>query len=268
MMRARLRFPIFFVLAVLFTAASAAAKKQETGFLDRAVVVQGTSYKYQVYVPENWSPKQKWPVILFLHGAGERADDGMFQTQVGIGRAIREHRERFPAIVVLPQCRKDDWWAKSPMDDQAIAALEAATKEFHGDKDRTYLTGLSMGGYGTWHLAAKYPGRFAAITPICGGVLMPDAARVQQASDSSPYTEAAKKIGGKTPTWIFHGGDDPVVPVTESQRMNEAMKAMGGDVRYTEYPGVGHDSWTKAYDEAELMKWMLSKSLSGNAAAK
>jgi predicted peptidase len=259
------RFSILFIFALLTLAASAEAKKQETGFLDRTVVVQGTAYKYEVYVPENWSPKQKWPVILFLHGAGERADDGMFQTQVGIGKGIREHRDRFPAIVVLPQCRKDHRWAESPMDDEAIASLEAATKEFHGDKDRTYLTGLSMGGYGTWHLAAKYPGRFAAVAPICGGVLMPDAARLQQASDASPYTEVAKKIGGKTPTWIFHGGDDPVVPVTESQRMNEAMKGLGGDVHYTEYPGVGHDSWLKAYDDADFIKWMLSKSLSGNA---
>jgi len=267
-MRVRLRLTILVFLSILFTASLTQAKKSETGFLDRAVVVEGASYKYQVYVPESWTSKQKWPVILFLHGAGERADDGMFQTQVGIGSAIREHRDRFPAIVVLPQCRKDHWWAESPMDDVAIASLEAATREFHGDKDRTYLTGLSMGGYGTWHLAGKYPGRFAAIAPICGGVLMPDTARLQSADDATPYNEAAKKIGGKTPTWIFHGADDPVVPVSESQRMNAAIKALAGDVRYTEYPGVGHDSWDKAYNEADLFKWMFSKSLNGNAAAK
>jgi predicted peptidase len=267
-MRTRLPLRIATLLALLLVATTAYAKKPETGFLDRTVIVQGTSYKYQVFVPENWSPKHKWPIILFLHGAGERAEDGLVQTQVGIGRAIREHRDRFPAIVVLPQCRKNIWWAQSPMDDVAIASLEAATKEFHGDTDRTYLTGLSMGGYGTWYLAGKYPSRFAAIVPICGGVLVPDMARMQPADDASPYAEAAKKIGNKVPAWIFHGGDDPVVPVTESQRMNTAMKALGGDVRYTEYPGVGHDSWNKAYDEEELMKWMLSKSLSGNAAAK
>jgi predicted peptidase len=267
-MLSRLRFPVLVFLSILLAASAAHAKKQETGFLDRSVAVSGTSYKYQVFVPENWSPKQKWPIILFLHGAGERADDGLIQTQVGIGRAIREHRDRFPAIVVLPQCRKEHWWTQSPMDDEAMAALEAATKEFHGDPNRTYLTGLSMGGYGTWYLAAKYPGRFAAIAPICGGVLMPDAARAQPTGDVTPYTEAAKKVGGKTPTWIFHGADDPVVPVTESRKMNDAMKALGGDVRYTEYPGVGHDSWNKAYDEADLFTWMFSKSLSGNAAIK
>jgi len=263
-----LRLLIVFLFVALLAANAVQAKKPETGFLDRTVIVQGASYKYEVFVPENWSPKQKWPIVLFLHGAGERGEDGLFQTQVGIGRAIREHRDRFPAIVVLPQCRKNIWWSQSPMDDVAIASLEAATKEFHGDKNRTYLTGLSMGGYGSWHLAGKYPGRFAAVAPICGGVLVPDMARMQSADDATPYTEAAKKIGGKTPTWIFHGGDDPVVPPSESQRMNAAMKAFGGEVRYTEYPGVGHDSWTKAYDDEEFLKWMLSKSLSGNAAAK
>jgi predicted peptidase len=267
-MLSRLRLPVVIFLSILLAASAAYAKKQETGFLDRTVAVGGTNYKYQVFVPENWSAKQKWPIILFLHGAGERADDGLIQTQVGIGRAIREHRDRFPAIVVLPQCRKGDWWAQSPMDDEAIAALEAASKEFHGDPNRTYLTGLSMGGYGTWHLAGKYPGRFAAIAPICGGVLMPDVSRMQPPDEVTPYTAAAKKIGGKTPTWIFHGADDPVVPVTESRKMNDAMKTLGGDVRYTEYPGVGHDSWNKAYDEADLFTWMFSKSLSGNAAAK
>jgi predicted peptidase len=266
--RNRLYLRLAALFVALFAATAVQAKKPETGFLDRTVTVQGTSYKYQVFVPENWSPKQKWPIILFLHGAGERADDGLIQTQVGIGKAIREHRDRFPAIVVLPQCRKNIWWAQSPMDDVAIASLEAATREFRGDKDRTYLTGLSMGGYGTWYLAGRQRARFAAIAPICGGVLPPDMARIQPPDDLTPYNEAAKKIGNKTPTWIFHGGDDPVVPVAESQKMNAAMKALGGEVHYTEYPGVGHDSWTKAYDDADFIKWMLSKSLSGNAAAK
>jgi predicted peptidase len=155
------------------------------------------------------------------------------------------------------------WWADS-MADVAMAALEQARKEFHGDSTRLYLTGLSMGGYGTWYLAGKYPGKFAAIAPICGGILMPDKARAQSPDDNLPYTEAAKKIG-KKPVWIFHGGDDPVVPVTESRRMNEAMKALGGEVHYTKYPGVGHNSWEKAYAEADFISWMLSKTASANA---
>ena len=242
--------------------APAKARKTETGFLDRSINVAGTEYKYQVFVPENWTKKQKWPIILFLHGAGERGDDGLIQTEVGIGTAIRRYRDRFPAVIVMPQCRKNVWWAGPEMGDVAMATLAAAQKEFHGDPARTYLTGLSMGGYGTWYLAGKYPGKFAAIVPICGGILMPDMARQQAADNNAPYTEAAKKIGDKTPVWIFHGGDDPIVPVTESRRMNDAMKALGGEVHYTEYPGVGHNSWEKAYAEPELFTWMLSKTTS------
>jgi predicted peptidase len=251
------------LIGLSLTATPVEAKKTETGFLDRKVSVAGAEYKYQVFVPEDWTKNRKWPVILFLHGAGERDDDGLVQTQVGIGTAIRKYRSRFPTIVVMPQCRKDVWWAGG-MADVAMAALEQAQKEFHGDATRTYLTGLSMGGYGTWYLAGKYPGRFAAIVPICGGVLVPDKARAQSPDDNSPYVEAAKKVG-KTPVWIFHGGDDPLVPVTESRRMHEAMKALGGEVHYTEYPGVDHNSWDKAYAEPELLPWMLAKSTSANS---
>ena len=255
------------VLSVV-AAFPALAKKAETGFLDRTVTVSGTTYKYQVFVPDTWSPKKSWPIILFLHGAGERGDDGLVQTEVGIATAIRLDRSRFPAIVVIPQCRKNGWWAASPMIDVAMQSLEAAAKEFRGDSRRTYVTGLSMGGYGTWAIAGKYPGRFAAIAPICGGVLLPDKARAQSLDDSTPYRDAAAKIGSKTPVWIFHGGSDDTVPVTESRRMNEAMKALGGEVHYTEYPGVGHNSWDKAYAEVEFMSWLLSKSLGGAAGRK
>ena len=253
------------MVAVSFIAIPTEAKKQETGFLDRTITVAGTAYKYQVFVPDDWTKQKKWPVILFLHGAGERGDDGLIQTEVGIGTAIRRYRDRFPAVVVMPQCRRNVWWSEPTMADMVMALLAAAQKEFHGDSARTYLTGLSMGGYGTWYLAGKYPGKFAAIVPICGGVLVPDMARQQSADDNAPYTEAAKKIGGQTPVWIFHGGDDPVVPVTESRRMNDAMKALGGEVHYTEYPGVGHNSWEKAYAETELLTWMLSKTTGASA---
>jgi predicted peptidase len=256
---------VFSFTAISLFVSPAEAKKVQTGFLDRTVVVAGTEYKYQVFVPEDWTAKKKWLVILFLHGAGERGDDGIIQTEVGIGTAIRRDRSRVPAIVVMPQCRKDVWWASDAMGDVAMASLAAAQKEFHGDPQRVYLTGLSMGGYGTWYLAANYPGRFAAIAPICGGILMPDLARKESPDDTKPYTEAASKIGKGTPTWIFHGGDDPVVPPTESQRMAAAMKALGGDVRYTEYPGVGHNSWEKAYAEPELFTWMLSKATGAKA---
>jgi predicted peptidase len=263
----RIRF-LFFLIASLTLCVATAARRTETGFLDRAATVRGTVYKYQVYVPENWSPQQKWPIILFLHGAGERGSDGLAETQVGIGTAIRKDRTRFPAIVVMPQCKPDTWWPDLLMQEYAMATLEAATKEFKGDPKRTYLTGLSMGGYGSWYLAAHYPGRFAAVVPICGGLAAPAHLRTEHPEiakqfyddDAKSYEEVARKIG-KTPVWIFHGDVDQSVPVMGSRKLNEALKAAGGNARYTEYPGVDHNAWDKAYAEPELMTWLLAQSL-------
>lgn len=249
-------------------ACGAAARSQQTGFLDRTVSLHGTSYKYQVYLPDNWTSNQKWPIILFLHGYGERGSDGLLQTDVGLPHAIRLNRSRFPAVVVIPQCLMDHWWTQQPMEEMALATLAAATKDFKGDRKRTYLTGLSMGGFGTWDIAARNPGKFAAIVPICGGVILngdllkrfPDLANDAYPDEPSSYASVAKKIG-KTPVWIFHGAADEAVSVDNSRNMNEALKAAGGDVKFTEYPGVGHNSWDKAYAEPELMSWLLSKSL-------
>jgi predicted peptidase len=244
------------------------AHPKETGFLDRTLSLHGIGYKYQVFVPENWTAKQKWPIILFLHGAGERGDDGLLQTIAGLPQAIRMNRSRFPAVVVMPQCLRESWWPAPQMEEVALAALSAASAEFRGDPKRTYLTGLSMGGYGSWDLASRYPGKFAAVIPICGGItppdrlvkVHPDLAKTGYPDNPGSYAEVAHKIG-KTPVWIFHGAEDVTVPPDYSRKMNRALKAAGGDVRYTEYPGVGHDSWDKAYAEPELMSWLLSKSL-------
>jgi predicted peptidase len=256
------------LLLALGVTARSSARTQTTGFLDRTISVQGATYKYQVFVPEDWSPKQRWPIILFLHGAGERGADGLLQTDVGLPHAVRLDRSRFKAVMVIPQCSKNGWWPTPQMEALALAALAAATKEFKGDLKRTYLTGLSMGGYGSWDLAAKYPGKFAAVVPICGGIAVPehlkqtrpDLAASSYTDEEKSYQEVANKIA-KTPVWIFHGGADDVVPVEGSRKLNAALKAAGGDVRYTEYPGVAHNSWDKAYAEPELMTWMLSKSL-------
>jgi predicted peptidase len=241
------------------------AARRETGFLNRTVTVGKTTYRYQVYVPLEWSKEKKWPVILFLHGAGERGEDGLLQTDVGIGTAIRRRMERFPCIVVLPQCRKNRWWTEPEMEAQALKALEQSIKEFNGDPQRVYLTGLSMGGYGTWSIAAKWPGKFAALAPICGGIRRPAVASTAPENASSefaadPYAAAAQKIG-RTPVWVFHGGADPIVPVTESRKMVEALKSAGGSVKYTEYEGVGHNSWDRAYAEPEFISWLLSQRL-------
>jgi predicted peptidase len=251
---------------LLFSSVTAFARKQETGFLDRTVSVAGSTYRYQVFLPNNWTKKQKWPVILFLHGSGERGETGLPQTDVGLGRAIRMSEKITPFIVVMPQCRPDKTWTMPDMEAQAFAALDQATKEFNGDRERVYLTGLSMGGYGTWDIAARFPGRFAAYVPICGGLEgKPDYPSIggslaKDAAIADPYAETAKRIG-KTPVWIFHGDVDTSVPVEESRKMAEALKAAGANYKYTEYPGVGHNSWDKAYAEPELVPWLLAQKL-------
>ena len=215
-------------------------------------------------MPSEWTEARKWPVILFLHGAGERGDDGLVQTQTGLGGAIRQHADRFPAVVVMPQCRKGVWWQDTEMEGQALAALDRTMREFHGDTERIHLTGLSMGGYGTWGLAAKYPDKFAAIAVVCGGIRRPIRPGVPQETekhDGDPYLATAQKVGN-TPTWIFHGGADPTVPVTESSKMTDALKAVGNSVKYTEYEGVGHNSWDKAYNEPDFPTWLFAQSLS------
>lgn len=244
-------------LAIL-AATSLLARPRETGFLNRTVTVKGVAYRYVVYIPADWTSRKKWPVVLFLHGAGERGDDGLAQSQVGIGGAIRFHPGRFPAVIVMPQCRKDLRWTEPDMEAQAFTALDQSMKEFHGDPDRIYLTGLSMGGYGSWAFAAKYPEKWAATVAVCGGIRR----KTDPADAGDPYADAAKKIGAAMPVWVFHGGDDPTVPVTESRKMVEALKALGSQVKYTEYEGIGHNSWDKAYAEPELPVWLFSQRLS------
>lgn len=263
---------LLILMAITFVTfgVSARPRNAETGFLNRLVKIGATSYPYQVYVPSNWTKAKKWPVILFLHGAGERGDDGLIQTEVGIGSAIRRHPDRIPAVVVMPQCAKNHWWLEPDMQAQALKALEQTMKEFNGDVTRTYLTGLSMGGNGTWAIASSNPGKFAALAPVCAPARISPKYGVQvKAEETSEerYKTYAEKIG-KTPVWIFHGDADTVVPVTESRMMVEALKASGNDVRYNEYPGVGHDSWNKAYAEPELFTWLLSHQLDSGAKAK
>jgi predicted peptidase len=256
---------LFYVLGILANAmTNTRLMARPTGFLDRTVTVTGTHYRYQVFVPANWKKSEKWPVILFLHGAGERGDDGLLQTEVGIGRAIRRNADRFPGIVVLPQCRKNRWWTEPEMEAVALEALEASIKEFNGDRARLYLTGLSMGGYGSWSIARGKPGKFAAMVIVCGGITPPAALRVDPsvfgAVSADPYKETAEMVGA-TPVWLFHGSADVAVPVEESRKMAVALKASNGNVRFTEYPGVGHNSWDQAYGEPETIKWLFSHKL-------
>jgi len=242
-------------------AAHAALHPQDTGFLNRSIDVNGNLHRYVVYLPENWSRQQSWPFILFLHGSGERGSEGMDETQIGLPQAIRLHPERWPFVVVMPQVPfNHHHWTDPDMMAMAMAALEAEIREFHGDRDRVYLTGLSLGGYGAWEIAKAYPHHFAALVPVCGGVFWSYEPDRWREVNTLP-AEYARAIG-RTPTWIFHGSDDPVVSPRQSLLMFEAFKASGGDVRFWEYAGIRHNVWDRAYAEPDLPHWLLAQRLS------
>lgn len=229
------------------TAAPAAA-----GFLIKSLTIASTTYEYSIYVPPEYNAKQAWPVILALHGSGERGSDGLLQTEVGIGTAIRRNRGFFPAIVIMPQCRPHMFW-DGPMIEMALKCVEETSREYRLDPDRLYLTGLSLGGAGTWTIASRFADRFAAIVPVCGFIGRPD-----MAPDQEVLKESARSLA-KLPIWCFHGGADPVVKPERSREVIEAIKAVGGSPKYTELPAVGHNSWDEAYRNAELWKWLLAQ---------
>ncbi|MGO9090257.1 MAG: prolyl oligopeptidase family serine peptidase [bacterium] len=254
-----------FLLTAALTVA--AAPRIETGFLDREVTLGSVAYRYQVYVPVDCVQGKLHPMVLFLHGVGESGEDGLLQTQVGLGPAIRQARERFPFIVVFPQARHNQFWV-GEMAALALKTLDRTVEEFNGDPQRLYVTGISLGGHGTWCVTARAPGKFAAIVPICGfvNVKRPDLPAERKvfvlkdipfANSPDPYAAVASQIS-KVPAWIFHGSADTVVPPDESRRMFQTLKASGFDVRYTEYDGVGHNSWDRAYAEPDLVPWLLS----------
>lgn len=232
--------------------------RQDTGFLNRTVKVGRVAYRFQVYLPEDWrrNDHKLWPVILFLHGRGERGTEGMWQTQIGLPEAVRDHPERWPFVIVMPQCPQQNFWTDPEMLAMAMAALKQETKEFHGDPARTYLTGLSLGGYGAWELARGYPRRWAAVAIAAGGIFWSYAPERWRKAATLPadYAQAM----GRTPLWLFHGGDDDVVPERESELMYAALRETGIPVRLWVYQGLKHDCWTRAYNEPELPRWLLA----------
>jgi predicted peptidase len=238
-----------------------ASLQVQTGFLDRSVTVGARSYHYQVYIPADYQTKPSWPAILFLHGAGERGDDGLLQTNVGLAPAIRQNPSRYPAIVVFPQVPRDSQWVGTPAD-MAVAALQQTMREFHVDPTRVYLTGLSMGGHGTWYVAYRHPELFAAVVPICGWVR--EFAQFRGSvpvvsGDSAQVMPMLVQRLAKVPIWIFHGEVDQVVNVNGSREPAAALKAAGADVRYTELLGLNHNSWDAAYASEEFRNWLFAQ---------
>lgn len=255
-------FRVGLFTVISFLTINLGCAQEKTQFLARKITIGGKVHNYQVFLPLNWKLKKTWPVVLFLHGAGERGNDGIRQTQEGIGPVIEKVHNDFPALVIFPQCQRGRWWTHQEMEALVLQSLETSIRDFNGDRSKVFLTGMSMGGYGTWYLAAKYPGKFSALAPICGGIVPPDGVKIPVDHppieiSSNPYRTIASKIG-KTPVWIFHGSEDPIVSVKESRIMAAALEALGGVVKYTEYEGIGHNSWDKAYAEPDFFPWLLS----------
>lgn len=232
----------------------------ETGFLNRQITVDGTDYDYQVYIPQDYQPTEEWPVILFLHGTDEVGDAGLRQTQAGLGSAIRNNPERWPTIAIFPQLpvEADLIW-RDVTGQMAMDALDATMEEFNVDDSRVYLTGISLGGEGTWYLGHKHPERFAALVPIAGYVEAMDGFdSFIPASSPNIYEDVAEQVQ-TLPVWIFHGDKDKVVRVEESRLMYDALSSVNADVHYSELIGVEHNSWDMAYADEELPKWLLAQ---------
>ncbi len=253
------------VLLLCLMATGVAARAGEAPrFVERSLQLHGVSYRYQVFVPEGWTAKRDWPVVLFLHGSGERGSDNRAQLSQGLPHWLVQHGADFPAVVVIPQAPDGSQW-NGAIEAMALKALDDSLGEWHGDRRRLYLTGLSMGGYGAWQIALDHPGMFAAAAIICGGIRHPnDSLELQvegiPADVGDRYAWVAARIGA-LPTWIFNGADDDVVPPAESRRMDAALQARGSEVRHTEFPGVGHVSWPQAYATASLWPWMFAHRL-------
>lgn len=209
----------------------------QTQTKEKAVIVRKTTLKYLLWIPAEYKKERNksFPLLIFLHGSGERGDSLEMVKKHGPPSFV-ENSPDFPFITVSPQCPNGTWWNTEDLQ----LMLEQLIAKLRIDPSRIYLTGLSMGGFGTWSWASKYPVQFAAIAPICGG-------------GDIQFADELKS----TPVWAFHGEADPVVPVKRTIEMVEAVNISGGSARMTIYPGVGHDSWIKAYNDPDLYTWLL-----------
>lgn len=205
-------------------------------------IITRVRYHYLLHLPSTYGQDmaQRWPLILFLHGAGERGEDIQLVRKHGIPKLV-EGQPEFPFITISPQCPEEHYWSAEV--EGLLALLDHAGAHYAIDPDRIYVTGLSMGGFGAWSLAVAAPERFAAVAPICGGLYGP--ARMVQ---------RIKQL----PVWAFHGMKDSVVAFEQSERLVKALQEIGGDVRFTAYPEADHDSWTETYANPELYTWFLA----------
>jgi predicted peptidase len=229
---------------------------------------EGQTLPYRLYVPRSYDKSQKYPVLLFLHGAGERGDDNQAQLVHDgfLDFVAADSKAAVPCIVVVPQCAAKRRWSEVDWDKKTppitpknpsqpmqlvLGLLDQLEKEYSIDPERRYVAGISMGGFGTFDICARRPGYFAAAVPICGAL---------------DVTKA--KTVASTAFWIFHGGADTVVATSLSRKAYKALKEAGADVKYTEYPGVGHNSWDLALRDQEMIAWVLKHRRAADAAKK
>ena len=252
---------ILFLIALLF-AGFAAASAQASYASKEFVSSEGQTLNYRLLTPQDMNAKKKYPLVIFLHGAGERGDDNESQLKHGGQMFLNPvNQEKYPAYVIFPQCPKKSFWArpgspksqKSPKataDQNNMSQILKAVKELIDeylampsvDRSRVYIMGLSMGGMATFDLASRYPETFAAAIPICGAA------------------DTKQLAGTKSVKWrLYHGDADPVVPVEASRAAYMALKEAGIKVDYIEFPGCGHASWTPAFNQPDFMEWLFKQ---------
>ncbi len=217
----------------------------------------GNVLAYRLLKPLDYDPGNKYPLVVFLHGAGERGNDNVAQLKHAAKDFMNEERRRmYPAYVLMPQCPKDQKWCEvdwklethnspdSPSEPLRLVKelIDVMVESAGIDDTRIYITGLSMGGFGTWDAIARYENFFAAAVPICGGADL----------------KTAPKISS-LPIWAFHGETDPTVKVSRTRSMVNALRELRSTIQYTEYPGVGHDSWSETYKNPELYAWLFAQ---------
>jgi predicted peptidase len=212
--------------------------RQFAGTLE-ARITRNIKLEYLLYLPDGYNrSRQRWPLMLFLHGSGERGHDLELVKSHGPPKHVQTGRS-YPCIVISPQCPTGEWWDADALN----ALMDDLERTLRVDPDRIYVTGLSMGGYGTWELAIKYPHRFAAIAPICGGGMAFRTDRIRH-----------------LPVWAFHGALDEAVPLEHGAEMVRRLRRYGNKrVKWTVYKNVGHNAWERAYNNPKLMEWLLGQ---------
>jgi len=260
-MRKQLLMAIFWGVTFMTTDANHLAAQQansaNAAYQPKTFSSEDQQLLYRFLTPETIAPDQKYPLVLFLHGAGERGDDNTKQLVHGLSEFITDDNRRdFPCFVVAPQCPAEKKWVEvdwtkteHDMPEKMSVSLKLTdellhqiSEEYPIDTNRIYITGLSMGGYGTWDFIQRKPDYFAAAIPICGGA-------------DENYADRLTKL----PLWAFHGDQDNAVPLIRTTRMIAAIKQAGGDPKMTIYPGVGHNSWTQTYANREVLKWLFEQ---------